>query len=383
MRTFSKDFSSRMMSMTHPNQTLAETNVTLKKWKKIWASRDLLACGFILTIALAGCENSTMESAKQAGHTPIISDRDEQAPSQAGSLNPTETKSESNAQPDEKNQTGELQTDSPTAQSSTDPPAKSSGSNAAGIADVTSSGPDPDTDDNVPVETDEPTIQIPASWKRMFKTEVWADIKNKKVVVGGVICFNRGPLEMFACPANTKEHESIVSANALSSHVHAALLLIGAEKGSPAQWDPVYRPATGPIIDVQVRWFDEESKQEVTRPAREMVRDSRTGKSMSHDWVFGGSQIWEDPATGEKVYYGDAGEMICLSNFSTATMDVNVESSQSNDGLLFEAFTENIPPLGTQVYLILTPGETIGPEVDRANKPNDLPENGSGESKNQ
>ena len=80
---------------------------------------------------------------------------------------------------------------------------------------------------------------------------------------------------------------------------------------------------------------------------------------MTHQWVFGGSQIWVDPDTGEKIYYGDSGELICLSNFSTATMDLTVESSQSDDGLLFEAYTENIPPLGTQVYVMMTPGKRI------------------------
>ena len=118
-----------------------------------------------------------------------------------------------------------------------------------------------------------------------------------------------------------------------------------------------------PVIDVQVTWFDEEKKQPVTVPARSMIRDSRTRKEMTHQWVFGGSQIWEDPDTGDKIYYGDAGEMVCLSNFSTATMDLNVESSQSNDGLLFEAFTENIPPLGTKVYMKMKPGERIEAEL--------------------
>ena len=95
---------------------------------------------------------------------------------------------------------------------------------------------------------------------------------------------------------------------------------------------------------------------------------------MTHEWVFGGSEIWEDPATGEKIYYGDAGELICLSNFSTATMDINVKSSQSNDGLLFETLTENIPPLGTKVYLILTPGDSIAEpaqnDVEKTESPN-------------
>ncbi len=216
--------------------------------------------------------------------------------------------------------------------------------------------------DNEKTETQEHTIDIPKTWKRLFKNEVWVDFKSKQVIVGGMICFEVGPLEMFACPVNTKEHESVVATNALSSEVHAALLAVGADKGTPAQWDPEYKPATGPVIDVQVTWFDEDEKKTVTRSARSMIRDSRTGQPMTHQWVFGGSQIWEDPDTGDKIYYGDAGELICVSNFSTATMDLNVKSSQSNDGLLFEALTENIPPIGTKVYLVLTPGEKIGTE---------------------
>ena len=206
---------------------------------------------------------------------------------------------------------------------------------------------------------EEQTIEIPASWKRLGKHEIWIDFKQKQIIVAGIICLNAGPLEMFACPANTKEHESVISANALSSEVHSALIALGAEPGSPCQWDPEYKPATGPVIDIQVAWFDDEKQKPVKIAAPMMIRNSRTRKPMTHQWVFGGSQIWEDPATGDKIYYGDAGEMVCLSNFSTATMDLNVESSQSNDGLLFEAFTENIPPIGTKVYMHLKPGARI------------------------
>ena len=210
----------------------------------------------------------------------------------------------------------------------------------------------------------EQTIEIPGSWNRLGKNEIWIDFRNKEVIVAGTICLARGPLEMFACPANTKEHESVVSVNALSSEVHAALIALGAEPGSPCQWDPEYKPATGPIVDIRLTWFDDEQNKTVEAPAPSMIRNSRTRKPMTHQWVFGGSQLWEDPDTGDKIYYGDAGEMVCLSNFSTATMDLTVESSQSNDGLLFEAFTENIPPIGTKVYMHLKPGKRIEPESD-------------------
>ena len=51
----------------------------------------------------------------------------------------------------------------------------------------------------------------------------------------------------------------------------------------------------------------------------------------------------------------DGGEFICVSNFSTAMLDLPVESSDANDGLMFSAFTDRIPPRETRVYLLLSP----------------------------
>ena len=36
-------------------------------------------------------------------------------------------------------------------------------------------------------------------------------------------------------------------------------------------------------------------------------------------------------------------------------LDLPIESSQATSDLLFEAFTEHIPPVGTKVRLVLTP----------------------------
>jgi hypothetical protein len=205
----------------------------------------------------------------------------------------------------------------------------------------------------------EQTIEIPSHWKRLGKNEIWVDMKAKHVIFAGTICMNNGQLEMFVCPTNTKEHESVIAAHAMSSEVHASLIAVGANPGQPASWEPEYKPATGPTIDVNITWRDDEKNKNVTRSARSMIRDVRTKKEMTHQWVFGGSQIYVDPDNGDRIYYGDSGELICLSNFSTATMDLNVESSESNAGLLFETFTENIPPLGTKVYVQLIPGKRI------------------------
>lgn len=202
-------------------------------------------------------------------------------------------------------------------------------------------------------EAKTPTISIPDNWVRLSKqNEIWIDMKAKQVMVGGQICLDRGGLEVFACPRQTKEHESVISVNARALELHTCLIAIGADPGKPVQWTPEYKQATGPKIKIEVRWA--EDGEEVTRNARELVRNFDTKKELEMDWVFCGSQFYTSPEDGTKVYYGDSGEMICLSNFSTATLDLPIESSGSNESLLFEANTEKIPPVGTPVYLVLS-----------------------------
>lgn len=183
--------------------------------------------------------------------------------------------------------------------------------------------------------------------------EIWVDAKQKRVVVGGTVCLREGFLEMFACPRGTKEHESVVSVNAKAFQVHTALLAINARVGSPVRYEPVYRPATGSIIRIEVVWHDETGKV-FRRDARQMVRDGKTRKPMQLDWVFAGSGFWEDTKTGEKFYQAEGGELVCVSNFPTATLDLPVESSRDNASLLYEAATEQIPARGTPVLLVLS-----------------------------
>jgi hypothetical protein len=200
-----------------------------------------------------------------------------------------------------------------------------------------------------------PKLPEPTGAKRISSQyDVWVDPKEKAVIIDGQISLREGMLEMFACIRNTKEHESIVSANTKAYIVHAALLSLGAEAGHPAQWVPEYKPPEGTEIEITVYWLDENGKEQTAR-AQEWVKDIRTGKAMTHPWVFAGSRFWTDEETGKKYYQAEGGDFICVSNFSTATLDIPIESSQSNEELAFEAFAERIPPLGAPVRLILKP----------------------------
>ena len=104
---------------------------------------------------------------------------------------------------------------------------------------------DVESNDQEPVAETQ-TISIPPHWKRLGKpgqSEVWLDLQNKSVIVGGHVCLTRGGLEMFVCPINTKEHESVIAAHAAAFEVHAALLAVKAKPGKPVQWEPEYKPS--------------------------------------------------------------------------------------------------------------------------------------------
>lgn len=211
------------------------------------------------------------------------------------------------------------------------------------------------TEDRKPVDLGPPLVKEPEKLKRLDRTRpVWRDPANKRVVVMGQICQREAMLELFACLRNTKEHEAVVSVDVEAASVHAGLLAVGAKKGNPATWDPQYAPATGTEIEVTVVWKDEKGEIKTTR-AQDWILDTQTKKAMTHPWVFAGSRFWEEEQTGKRYYQAEGGDFICVSNFPSAMLDLPIESSQANEALMFRAFTERIPPLGTPVTLLLAP----------------------------
>jgi hypothetical protein len=203
--------------------------------------------------------------------------------------------------------------------------------------------------------------------------KAWVDKEKKRVVLEGEIVLRHGPLELLACLKRTKEHEAIIAVGVEAQKVHAALVALGATAGNPARFQPEFTPAKGTEIDITVQWKDAAGKQK-TADAREWLRYVKTGKQLEIPWVFGGSGFWRDPMTGKQFYQAEDGDFICVSNFPTAMLDLPVESPQANAALMFECFTERIPPEKTKVILILTPklakaGEAKQGEAKPAAKP--------------
>ncbi|HBT75637.1 MAG TPA: hypothetical protein DEB39_01650 [Planctomycetaceae bacterium] len=200
---------------------------------------------------------------------------------------------------------------------------------------------------------------------------VWITPDSKSLVLIGIVSLREGPLELFACRRHSKEYESIVAVGVKPNIIHAALIAVGAEAGRPVEFYPEFVPPSGDAVEIRVRWRDDAGKikeclaQEwvaqvgetidVPRPDGTVAKEP---KPMQSHWVFTGSMTYKDDHGGNRYLADETGELIGLSNFVGAILDVPIKSSDRNDSLSFEPHTAHIPELGTAVTLILTPLKT-------------------------
>ena len=177
----------------------------------------------------------------------------------------------------------------------------------------------------------------------------------RRVRVAAEVCLREGALEMLMCRKNTKEHESVLHADIDARQLHLALLAAGAKAGTPVKYEPKYAPATGTTIKITLEY--QQDGKTVTVPGQDWVRDAKTRKSMPYSWVFAGSVFFpnQDDPKQPPLYAANGGDVICVSNFPDAMLDLPVNSPQEDAERLYEAFTERIPPVGTAVTVILEP----------------------------
>lgn len=221
-----------------------------------------------------------------------------------------------------------------------------------GLTGLTADNPSraPDCESNVPA----PPVEAK---KVLVGKNVWVEIQadKRRVLVSASVCMREGQLEQLLTRKTTKEHEAVLAADVDARDIHQALLVAGAKEGSPVKFQPKYTPASGSVIKVSLQYEEKGKLNSV--PAQSWVRNVRTKKDLEHNWVFGGSRLVADPfdPQKERYYLANDGDVICLSNFETAMLDLPIKSSREEAFLAFEAHTELIPPLNTKVVVVLEP----------------------------
>jgi len=128
-------------------------------------------------------------------------------------------------------------------------------------------------------------------------------------------------LEEFVCKRGTKDHESLVVTDAQPAHIHAALLLLGIEPGSPVTWTkadgiPQAHPATGPAIGVEFL-LPQPGGEHLTIEPQDWTKKKGSGQRFpSGNWVFAGSAMAGPPDA--RFYEADAaGTIVGLASFGT------------------------------------------------------------------
>ncbi len=190
------------------------------------------------------------------------------------------------------------------------------------------------------------------AWKPLGR-DAWFDPKGKRLVLRARVALQDGILEHLLCRKGTKEHESVLATEAPPRMIHAGLILAGATPGHPVRFDPKYEPPAGSPVAIEVEWEQAGAKRRVD--AREWVKDQATGAALARDWVFAGSELFDDPRSKATIYAADDGDLFTVANFPASILDLPIRSSANDADRSYLAFAGRVPPRGTPVTLYLRP----------------------------
>jgi len=198
------------------------------------------------------------------------------------------------------------------------------------------------------------------------------DLEEWCVDVESHVCLREGSLELIACTKGTKEHESIVSTTAKPSHIHAALLLIGAKPGNPAMREAIDEagtrfidlPPKGDRVEVfLVLGEDKKSEMPInefivpnenldeTREADENKKD----QFPTHSFLFAGSVLYGEGEGPRRYLCDQSGNMISISTFGDELLCLPGIHSHANGMLEWQVDGAKLPEVGSKVTLRLRP----------------------------
>jgi hypothetical protein len=223
----------------------------------------------------------------------------------------------------------------------------------------------PPSDDGAKTKTAANALKPDPSWRSLGRN-LWFDPKGKKAILRARVVLREGYLEHFMCSKGTKEHEAILATDAVAHEIHACLLLTGAKPGHTVRFLPKFEPPTGDVIAIDLSW--QQDGQVRVADARQWVMDEKAKAPLAIDWVFAGSELYEDPATKKPVYAADEGDLFTVANFGNAILDLPIASSAEDANRAFVTNTEKIPPVGTEVFVTLGP-RLVKPTVKPAPRP--------------
>lgn len=228
---------------------------------------------------------------------------------------------------------------------------------------------------------------------------VTIETKKGYVDVKANVALDSGMLEVIACTPDSREHESIVVIDAAPMHIHAALLLLGAQNGNPAMMKPaneektrwIHLPPRGDPIAVSLTIKNKDGKL-IERPISDFIQygeEAAEGFDENDEplpkpeevfsvFVFAGSQVVTDKE-GKRHYLADQqGNVVSISTFGDEVLCLPTIHTRDNSRLVWEVNAEHLPKVGTEVALRL---RVVDPEADESDQPEAKPVEAADENK--
>ncbi|MFG0293261.1 MAG: YdjY domain-containing protein [Phycisphaerales bacterium JB050] len=180
------------------------------------------------------------------------------------------------------------------------------------------------------------------------------DTTDRTVRFSGIvpIAANERPmLEVLVCTPDSREHEALVMTRVRASHVHAALIALGAAPGEPGGlvWDGdgfILREPSGPRI--RVRFNTKQDDRAWTDAGDWFITDPET--PIDRHWLFTGS------AEHKAGYAADSdGVIVGLVSFTTEVIGLSRAITDLDHDRAFDFFPnpERVPAFGTPVVVEL------------------------------
>lgn len=180
------------------------------------------------------------------------------------------------------------------------------------------------------------------------------DRENRSVRFTGIVPIDASQqpmLEVLVCNPNSREHEALVMTNVRPSHIHAALIALGAEPGGTGGlvWngsDFELREPTGDRIGVRLAI---EGADPIWTDAREWFTTVPASK-LDTDWLFTGSGLHRGTYAAD-----EDGTIVGLVSFTTEVIGMTpaITEVDADRGFDFVPLPERVPPFGTRVFVEL------------------------------
>lgn len=172
------------------------------------------------------------------------------------------------------------------------------------------------------------------------------------IEVPGWVNMQEGLIEVFACAPGGKVHESVIVLDCLPSGVHAGLLALGVNAGSPVEYgdEDTYRAPQGEGIIIEVRYQTAQGKTEQVR-AEDWIWNPTEERSMEHvAWLFTGSFM--QPSLPQKETYAADYVKSIITTYHDPSTVIENPLLTGQDDTIFYANKNRVAPVGTPVTVL-------------------------------